>query len=359
MLTWTATGQAWEDAGAGAGDITAVTTAADSGLEGGSTSGDVALALSFSGLPALTTLSGGDYFAITDISDSNTIKRKAIVDVGVYLVSGSTTLDHITNGLLEVAAGGVTARELADDTITEPKLAIGNTPNTDQILGWDGSGLSWLDAGVGTITGVTAGTGLDGGGTAGAVTLDIENLGVGTAQLANFGVTVGKLAITNTPTAGQVLSYAGPNMTWVDSTGTGDITAVGVGTGLSGGGTTGDVTIELDLIGLPVLTTVEANDRVMLLDSSDSNLPKEIATSTFVSEITQFLRLDVLTLEPLIAGGDAFVFADSSNSDAIRRVTWGGAIARAADQDTLVTSNAVMRIAMTVALTQTSLPMRP
>ena len=115
--------------------------------------------------------------------------------------------------------------------------------------------------------------------------------------------------------------------------------------GLSGGGTTGDVTIELDLIGLPVLGTVQTTDRLVLLDVSDSNLPKEIAASTFASEITPFLRLDVLTLEAGIEATDNFVFSDTSAGSAIRRVTWGGAIARMADQATLVTANARMRIA--------------
>ena len=251
-------------------------------MTGGSDSGAVALALSFSGLPALTSLSGGDYFAITDISDGNTIKRKDIVDVGVYLVSGSTTLDHVTNGLIEVAAGGITVRELADDTITEPKLDISNTPTSGQVLSWDGSDLSWADAGAGTIAGVTAGTGLSGGGTVGTVTLDIENGGVGTAQLANFGVTVGKMAITNTPTSGQILSYAGPNMTWIDGSGTGDITAVTTasGSGLSGGVDTGAADLALDIAGLTNLssTALDDSDILFIGDVSDSGDPRKHLT---------------------------------------------------------------------------------
>ena len=279
VLSAAAAGQfTWID-GTGTGDITAVTTAGDSGLTGGADSGAVDLALSFSGLPALTSLSGGDYFAITDISDSNTIKRKDIVDVGVYLVSGSTTLDHITNGLLEVASGGITAREIADGTITEPKLDMANAPATSQVITWDGSGLSWAAAGSGTITGVTAGTGLEGGGTTGTVTVDIANGGVDTAQIANFGVTVGKMAITNTPTSGQLLSYAGPNMTWIDGGGTGDITAITTasGSGLSGGVDTGAADLALDIAGLTNQSSTSLNDSDILFigDVSDSADPRK------------------------------------------------------------------------------------
>lgn len=43
-----------------------------------------------------------------------------------------------------IAAGAITTIKLADDSITEQKLSITNTPATNQVLSWNGSGLEWV-----------------------------------------------------------------------------------------------------------------------------------------------------------------------------------------------------------------------
>lgn len=89
---------------------------------------------------------------------------------------------------------------------------------------------------TGTITGVTAGTGLTGGGTSGTVTLALST----PVTVANGG----------TGTASPSL-VAGSNVTitgsWPDQTinATGTITGVTAGTGMTGGGTSGTVTLSL------------------------------------------------------------------------------------------------------------------
>ena len=127
-------GSAW--VGAPVGDITAVTTAAGSGLSGGATSGAVALSLSstYSAKTAAYTFASGDEYNIFSMNNAATAQFNIPTDatfnfavgteINVFWITGAgqPTIGAVTPGTTTVISTGATS--------ATPKLRVANSGAT-------------------------------------------------------------------------------------------------------------------------------------------------------------------------------------------------------------------------------------
>jgi hypothetical protein len=111
--------------------------------------------------------------------------------------------------------------------------------------------------GTGTITGVTAGADLTGGGSKGNVTLNLDTTKVPLLASSNT-FNAGQTVKGNLTLGGNGNGVVFPDGTKQTTAGGGTITGVTAGTGLTGGGTTGNVTLNLDTTKIPQLNANNA-----------------------------------------------------------------------------------------------------
>ena len=194
-----------------AADIEAVT--AGSGMTGGGSSGALTL-----------NVIGGS--GITANADDIQVDSTVIRTTGGQTIAGTTRINSL-------GINGAFSFPTADGT-------------ANYVLKTDGSGtVSWASVTSigGTITSVTAGAGLTGGGSAGAVTLNVVG-GSGITANAN-DIAVDNSHIRSLFSASGDISYNSSTGAFSFTNDAGDIEGVTAGTGLSGGGTSGTVTLNV------------------------------------------------------------------------------------------------------------------
>lgn len=200
----------------------------------------------------------------SDIVDSVIFQKSS--EIGIATTAPAATLD--VNGKTDVRDTLTLFPKGTDSTlaISGTTFKVDRTGKVTFITGQ-------TFPGAGTITGITtaSGSGLSGGGTTGTLSLKVPAAGITNAMLADSkiilnantdgGITApGAMTLGSTYTMGlkpcsanQILQYSGTAWNCAAAAGTGTITGVTAGADLTGGGTSGKVTLNLDTTKVPQL----------------------------------------------------------------------------------------------------------
>jgi len=269
----------------------------------------------------------GDGITKTYNDGSNTYTLD--VDSTIIRTTGNQSLAGVKTftGNVDLSGATVPGFDISGDLLvtgnaniaSSGELKVSNAytlPTSDgtanQVLATDGAGgITFKDVTAigGTVTGVTAGDGLTGGGVAGTVTLNTVG-GYGITANAN-DIEVANVDIRGLFSAAGDLSYNASTGVFSFTNDAGDIEGVTAGTGLTGGGTSGTVTVSLSHLGLESLTDPN-DDRILFWDdSAGSTAFLDMGTGLQISGATQSVNLGDFDTDNLSEGSTNLYFSNT------------------------------------------------
>ena len=353
-----------------------------SGLVADTSGTDFVIDVEYSGASTSVIKSATDGTGITvDEANDFLLVHDATDNVVKYikpnqLPSGDITGVTAGTGLTGGGSSGAITLNVADLTVSE--IAPGSLTTSGESFADNDTSLMTSAAindlieskgyttETGDITGVTAGTGLTGGGDSGAVTLNVADLTV--SELADATLTTSGESFADNDTT--LMTSAAIN-DLIESKGytteVGDITAVTAGVGLSGGGNSGAVTVDVDINGLPAMASLDHQDIVAIADVDDSNAVKKISVGAITEFQTEWSsssaygidafngRLylkpgDLGTAAAIDPANDTIIIDDASDSSSLAKKTGISDLITAVGGTGLTATNGVLSVSgLTVA----------